>query len=102
MTRKSGIFAFALLFTASLTLAQDVLKFHVKHITVLAEDDKVRVLKFAPHPGDKTPMHSHPETVVYVVKGGKLRYTFPDGTVKEAEIKTGDTVVRPPITHADE
>ena len=82
--------------------AQDAMKYGLKHLSVLAEDDKVRVLRYAPHKGDKTPMHSHPEAIVYVVKGGKVRYTFPDGTTKEAVLKTGDTMIRPPVTHADE
>jgi quercetin dioxygenase-like cupin family protein len=47
-------------------------------------------------------MHSHPSTVVYVVKGGKVRYTMPDGSTKDGELKTGDALLRPPVTHADE
>jgi quercetin dioxygenase-like cupin family protein len=50
---------------------QDAMQYGVKHLTVLAEDPKVRVLRYAPHKGDKTPMHSHPSAVVYVVKGGR-------------------------------
>jgi quercetin dioxygenase-like cupin family protein len=102
MNRQSTLFGALLFLTAAAALAQDVMQYHVKHLTVLAEDDKVRVLRFAPHAGDKTPMHSHPESVVYVLKGGKLRYTFPDGTTKDAELKTGETMLRPPVTHADE
>jgi quercetin dioxygenase-like cupin family protein len=90
------------LLAPSVVSAQDAMQYHVKHLSVLAEDDRVRVLRFAPHKGDKTPMHSHPETVVYVLKGGKVRYTFPDGSIKEGELKTGDAVLRPPVTHADE
>ncbi len=82
--------------------AQDVLKTGAKHVTVLAEDDRVRVLRGAPHPGDRTPMHSHPASVSYVVKGCRVRFTFPDGTAKDAVIKTGEATLRPPVTHADE
>jgi beta-alanine degradation protein BauB len=82
--------------------AQDVMKYGVKHIKVLAEDDKVRVLHFTPSKGDKTPVHSHPETVLYVVKGGKIRTTLPDGTSTVTELKTGQTTLRAPITHSDE
>ena len=57
--------------------AQDVMQYGVKHIKVLAEDDKVRVLHFTPSKGDKTPVHSHPETVLYVIKGGKRPPTLP-------------------------
>jgi quercetin dioxygenase-like cupin family protein len=82
--------------------AQDVMHYGVKHIKVLAEDDKVRVLHFTPSKGDKTPVHSHPETVLYVVKGGKIRTTLPDGTSTVVELKAGQTALRPPVTHSDE
>lgn len=82
--------------------AQDVASFGLKFIQVLAEDDKARVLKYTPHAGDKSPMHSHPATVVYVIKGGRVKSTFPDGSTKVTELKTGAAVMRPPVTHADE
>jgi beta-alanine degradation protein BauB len=93
--------------TLTLTLltslfAQDVMKYGVKHIKVLAEDDKVRVLHFTPSKGDKTPVHSHPETVLYVIKGGKIRTTLPDGSSTVVELKDGQTSLRPPVTHSDE
>lgn len=82
--------------------AQDAMQYGVKHLKVLAEDDKVRVLHFTPSKGDKTPMHSHPETVLYVIKGGKTRITLPDGTSNVVELKAGQALLRPPVTHADE
>jgi quercetin dioxygenase-like cupin family protein len=82
--------------------AQDAMQFGVRQLKVLAEDSKVRVLRFAPMKGEKTPMHSHPETVVYVVKGGKIRLNSPDGTSTITELKTGDSALRPPVTHSDE
>jgi len=69
---------------------------------VVAEDDKVRVLQWSPKKGDRTPMHSHPASVVYVVKGCRVRYTFPDGSTKDGETKTGEVLIRAPVTHADE
>lgn len=47
-------------------------------------------------------MHSHPEAVVVVLRGGRVRYTFSDGTQKVVELKTGDAMIRPPVTHFDE
>ena len=82
--------------------AQDAMQYHVKHLKVVAEDDKVRVLQWSPKKGDRTPMHSHPASVVYVVKGCRVRYTFPDGSTKDGETKTGEVLLRPPVTHADE
>jgi quercetin dioxygenase-like cupin family protein len=91
----------AVLFSAIL-LAQDAMQYGVKHLKVLAEDDKVRVLEYSPKKGDKTPMHSHPASVVYVVKGGNVKYTMPDGSTRISELKTGQALLRPPVTHADE
>src|ERR1700688_3896385 len=82
--------------------AQDVMKYGVKHIKVLAEDDKVRVLHFTPSKAAKTPVHSHPETVLYVVKGGRISPTLPDGTSAVTEVKTGQTTLRAPVAHSDE
>jgi quercetin dioxygenase-like cupin family protein len=81
---------------------QDAMQYGVKHLTVLAEDQKVRVLQYAPHKGDKTPMHSHPSAVVYVLKGGRVKYTMPDGNTKVSELKAGEAFIRPPIVHSDE
>ncbi|HZQ21490.1 MAG TPA: hypothetical protein VFA89_01710 [Terriglobales bacterium] len=82
--------------------AQDVMQFHPRQLKVLAENDKVRVLRFAPMKGDTTPMHSHPQTVVYVVKGGKIRLSEPDGKSNIVELKSGETQIRGPVTHSDE
>ena len=92
----------ALLLWSATALAQDAMGFGLKHLKVLNEDDKVRVLEYSPSKGDRTPMHSHPATVVYVIKGGKVRYTMPDGSVSVVELKTGAALLRPPVTHADE
>jgi beta-alanine degradation protein BauB len=100
---KTLVAAIALTLTLLTSLfAQDVMQTGVKHIKVLAEDDKVRVLHFTPSKGDETPLHSHPETVLYVVKGGKIRTTLADGTSTVVELKTGETSLRPPVTHSDE
>jgi quercetin dioxygenase-like cupin family protein len=90
-----------LIFSVGL-LAQDAMQYGVKHLKVLAEDDQVRVLEYSPRKGDKTPMHSHPASVVYVLKGGRVKYTLPDGSTKISELKTGDALLRPPVTHSDE
>ena len=102
MKKSTALAVSFLLFSCPTVFGQDAMQYGVKHLTVLAEDQKVRVLRYAPHKGDKTPMHSHPTAVVYVVKGGMVKYTFPDGSTKVSELKTGDALIRPPITHSDE
>lgn len=85
-----------------LVFAQDAMSHGVRHLTVMAEDARVRVLRYAPNTGDRTPMHSHPNSVVYVVKGGRVKTTLPDGTTSISELKAGQVLLRPPVTHADE
>src|SRR5476649_2708828 len=89
-----------LLFSCPAVFGQDAMKYGVKHLTVLAEDQKVRVLRYAPSKGGKTPMHSHPSAVVYVIKGGRVKYTMPDGSEKVVELKAGGALIRPPVTHS--
>ena len=98
---KPGLIALLLLLSVP-ALAQDVMRYHVRHITLLAEDAKTRVLRYAAHKGDRTPMHSHPASVVYVVKGGRAKITLPDGSSSISVMKTGTVLQRPPVTHADE
>jgi quercetin dioxygenase-like cupin family protein len=83
-------------------LAQDPAVVAPKAIKVKFENERVRVLEDISTPGDKEPMHSHPANVVYVITGGKVRFTFPDGKTAVAEIKDGDTLYREAVTHAAE
>src|ERR1700690_340822 len=87
MNKVAALTVSILLFSCPSAFGQDAMQYGVKHLTVLAEDQKVRVLRYAPHKGDKTPMHSHPWAVVYVLKGGRVKYTMPDGSTKVFELK---------------
>ena len=103
MVRKHLAIAAAVVVLAScFASAQDAMKYGVKHLALLAEDDKVRVLHFTPRQGDKTPIHSHPATVLYVIKGGKIRTALPDGSSSIAELVPGKAILRPPVVHEDE
>jgi len=55
------------------------------------ENDRVRVLEVDFKPGDKAIMHHHPDHVVHVLKGGKLKLTS-DGKTEIMDLKTGQTV----------
>jgi len=62
----------------------------------------VRVLEYRLKPGEKEPMHSHMAGVVYVLGGGKLKFTYPDGKTEEKSAVAGETLWREPTTHAVE
>ena len=55
------------------------------------ENDRVRVLTVTFKPGDKAKMHHHPDHVVYVLEGGKMKLTS-QGKTDILELKAGDTV----------
>jgi beta-alanine degradation protein BauB len=55
---------------------------------VLTENEKVRVTELVSKPGDVAKMHSHPDHVVYVVKGGMASLTS-GGKTQELELKAG-------------
>jgi quercetin dioxygenase-like cupin family protein len=82
--------------------AQDAAAVSPKVVKVKLENDRVRVLEAISNPGDREGWHSHPATVVYVVAGGKLRISTPDGKSSDVEFKTGDTLYRAPVTHSAE
>ncbi|HEY4971780.1 MAG TPA: hypothetical protein VII35_17935 [Steroidobacteraceae bacterium] len=88
MNKVAALTVSILLFSCPAVFGQDAMQYGVKHLTVLAEDQKVRVLRYAPHKGDKTPVHSHPLAVVYVLKGGRvelpLLYHQPEETPEPA------------------
>lgn len=84
---------------AALTRAQDPLVVNSKTIALKLENARVRVLEATLKPGDKEKTHSHPAYVIYVIAGGKVRTHGMDGSMTEAEFKTGDVIYREPVTH---
>jgi hypothetical protein len=61
-----------------------------------------RVFEYRLKAGEKEPMHSHLAGVVYVLSGGTLEFSYPDGRTEEKAAATGETVWRNPVTHAVE
>jgi quercetin dioxygenase-like cupin family protein len=84
---------------ANVARAQDPLLVNSKTIALKLENARVRVLEATLKPGDKEKTHSHPAYVIYVIEGGKVRTHGVDGSVTEAEFKTGDVIYREPVTH---
>jgi quercetin dioxygenase-like cupin family protein len=103
--KRIHILIFVLLVTgfargdARITGAQDPLVVNSKSIALKFENSRVRVLEATLEPGVKEKTHSHPAYVIYVIAGGKVRTHNADGTVTEAEFRTGDVIYREPVTH---
>jgi beta-alanine degradation protein BauB len=69
-------------------LAQDPIKVASKNYSVVFENDQVRVLRAVLNPGDKTPPHDHPATVVVPLSEGSARFTV-DGKSQEVKMEDG-------------
>ena len=82
--------------------AVDFLEAAPTQTKVLVENDKVRVIEVKFKKGDKVPMHSHPDIVLYVIKGGKTRFFDESGKMMESMSKDGSAAFRPATTHAHE
>jgi hypothetical protein len=68
MNRLAALAVTFVLFCCPATFGQDAMQYGARHLQVLAEDQKVRVLRYTPKKGDRTPIHSHPATVAARVR----------------------------------
>jgi hypothetical protein len=69
---------------------------------VLFENDRVRVLEFRDKPGEKSPLHVHPDRLIYNIGNWKRKFTYPDGRTEIAEGLAGEVKWSPPLAHAGE
>ena len=91
--------ALLLLFSIS-ALAQDPVTIAPKNYKkILIDNDNVRVIQFEMAPKDDIPWHSHPNHVIYALSGGKIEITDKDKKPETIEIKAGDAVFMPAVTH---
>jgi quercetin dioxygenase-like cupin family protein len=96
------VLAALVLTTPAPAAAQDPVKTSPDQFKVLFENEQVRVLEFNGKAGSKSPMHSHPDHVIYVVSGGKSRFTMADGKTQDVESKAGEVRWTPAGGHASE
>ena len=77
----------------TLTKIPDVLTAASNAYRLLLENDHVRVMEINLKPGQKAPMHDHPNGhVVYVKNDTKFKLSFPDGTSSVVDLKAGQTI----------
>ena len=73
---------------------EDPVKLSPNNYKVLLKNKQVRVLEVVLKPGDKSPMHHHPDNVIYVIKGGTARFTDEKGKSDMVTLKTGEVMYR--------
>ena len=57
----------------------------------LFENEKVRLLEVRMKPGDASELHSHPDTLVHVLKGGRVWWAPASGDGAEVDLEDGMT-----------
>jgi beta-alanine degradation protein BauB len=67
--------------------------------TVVLENDHVRVVDLWLRPGDKLPMHSHPNYFVHVLAPATVKFTYPDGRSEIQEFGPEQVVWRDAESH---
>ena len=87
---------------AGIAKAQDPAKVDPRHYKVIFNNPQVRILDVRLKPGEKTPMHSHPNLVVYSLTGGTIKSTTADGKTTTVMTKPGQIGWRNAQTHTSE
>ena len=93
------VFLVLIVCLSSLGFAQDPAKVSPDIYKVLTDNDDVTVMEITFKPGQSDNMHSHLVHTVYVIQGGKIKLTMPDGTTKEMEIPSGGSMHLGSTTH---
>src|SRR5215475_12307768 len=81
---------------------QDAAKVDFEHYKVLLDNEYVRVLDVHHKPGEKSPMHSHPNHVVYSFTDSTVRFTSSNGKTDNPTAKAGQVVWHNAETHTAE
>jgi quercetin dioxygenase-like cupin family protein len=82
--------------------AQDPVKVDPANFKVVLDTKQVRVMDVRIKPGEKTPMHSHPNHVIYSFTGGTTKFTLADGMTNTATAKAGQAIWHDAETHTVE
>jgi quercetin dioxygenase-like cupin family protein len=67
--------------------ADDPVKVDPKHYTVEFENDRVRVVRIKYKAGEKSVVHSHPESVAVFLTDAHAKFTYPDGKSEDIKAK---------------
>ena len=80
--------------------AQDPVKVASSNYKVIAENERVRVLRASVAPGGKTVMHEHPAHLVVSLGAASVKFTTGDGKAVDVAMKADDVTLMPAGAHA--
>jgi quercetin dioxygenase-like cupin family protein len=69
---------------------------------VIFENERVRVLDVTAEPGEKSPMHGHPDSVMHALSDAAIVVTPEQGESHRAEVAAGTTFWNAATTHSVE
>jgi len=83
-------------------ITDDPVKVDSKHYTVEFENDRVRVVRIKYKAGEKSVMHSHPESIAVFLTDAHANFTYPDGKSEDIKAKAGSVQHMDAFTHLPE
>ena len=86
--------------SASVAVAQDATKADPAHYKVVFENAAVRILKISYGAGEKSVMHSHPDSLVVPLTATKMKFTTPDGKSEDRDMANESAMYAPAGTHS--
>ena len=69
---------------------------------MILNNQQVRVMDVRMKPGEKSPVHSHPNHVICSLTGGTIKFTLANGKTETATAKAGQAVWHSAETHTVE
>jgi hypothetical protein len=82
-------------------MSLDPVETNPDHYAVVFENDRVRVLEYKDHPGDRTTPHEHPDSVMHTLSAFRRRLHSGDAH-RDVEMPSGLTGWLPAQQHAGE
>lgn len=70
------------------------------HYRTRIENERVRVLEFRSRPGEKSALHSHPDSVLYSLCPATMLVIGLDGARETIELQTGEVIWQQETVHA--
>jgi hypothetical protein len=83
-------------------ITDDPVKVDPKHYKIEFENDRVRVLRIKYGAGEKSVMHSHPESIAVFLTDSDAKFTYPDGKSEVIKAKAGTVQHMDAFTHLPE
>ena len=81
---------------------QDAVRVDPGHYSVVAENERVRVVRIHYGVGEKSVMHSHPDGVLVTISDSQVRFTDESGNSEEVRFKAGEAILLGATVHLPE